>query len=131
MGRRFVMLLAVAFTLLSACDRPSPETLRKRMHLPAADFRPNAELGSQLFEGNCIECHGMGARGSDKGPSLMDNVYHATQHADLSFHFAIRDGVRQHHWQFGDMPPQPHMTPEQVGHIIAYIRAEQHQIDSR
>lgn len=126
---RFIALLVVI--LLISCDSPDPETLRLRMHLPSADFRPNARLGQQLFETNCIQCHGVGARGTNKGPSLLDKIYRASHHADLSFHFAIRDGAKQHHWRFGDMPPQPHMSPEQVGHIIAYVRTEQRRADSR
>jgi hypothetical protein len=38
---------------------------------------------------------------------------------------AAGDGVKQHHWQFGDMPPQPNISPEEMGHIIAWVRQEQ------
>jgi hypothetical protein len=40
---------------------------------------------------------------------------------------AVRDGVKQHHWHFGNMPPQPEVTPEQTGHVIAYVRGLQRQ----
>jgi len=61
----------------------------------------------------------------------VDPVYRPGHHADLAFHFAVRDGVKQHHWPFGDMPPQPGVTPEQVGHAIACVRALQRQAGIR
>jgi hypothetical protein len=43
----------------------------------------------------------------------------------MAFQIAVKNGVRSHHWQFGDMPPIPLVTPDSVAHIIAYIRREQ------
>jgi hypothetical protein len=43
----------------------------------------------------------------------------------MSFQMAVHRGVRQHHWPFGDMPPVPGLSAEDVGHIIAYVRQEQ------
>jgi hypothetical protein len=33
--------------------------------------------------------------------------------------------VRQHHWNFGNMTPIDRLTPEDAGHIIAYVRQKQ------
>jgi hypothetical protein len=33
--------------------------------------------------------------------------------------------VRSHHWNFGDMPPQPQVTPQQLADIVAYVRVLQ------
>jgi hypothetical protein len=30
--------------------------------------------------------------------------------------------VRAHHWQFGDMPPLPDVSPAEVKRITAYVR---------
>jgi hypothetical protein len=43
----------------------------------------------------------------------------------MAFQIAAKNGVRSHHWQFGDMPPILLVTPDSVAHIIAYIRREQ------
>lgn len=118
--------LPVAIALFAAgCDKPSPEQLRQRMHLPAPGFQADAAQGRALFAAHCVVCHGAGARGSAQGPPLVDKVYRPGHHADLSFHRAVKDGVKQHHWQFGDMPPMPEVTPEQTAHIVAYLRGLQ------
>jgi hypothetical protein len=31
-------------------------------------------------------------------------------------------GVRAHHWRFGDMPPDPAVTPVEVAQITRYVR---------
>ena len=56
------------------------------------------------------------------GPPLVHNIYNSGHHADASFHFAVRAGARQHHWRFGDMPPQEQVTDDEVPAIIAYVR---------
>ena len=41
----------------------------------------------------------------------------------MAFVLAARNGVRAHHWPFGDMPPvgQP-LTDGELAAIIAYVR---------
>jgi hypothetical protein len=41
---------------------------------------------------------------------------------------AVNKGVRQHHWQFGNMPPITGVSPEEGGHIVAYVREEQRKV---
>jgi len=122
------MLLTFLVLGLAACDKPTPQELRKRQHLPDKDFIANLETGSHLFNTNCSRCHGSDAKGSEHGPSLLDKVYRAGHHADLTFHWAVKDGVKQHHWQFGNMPPIDNLSPNDVGNIIAYVRAEQRKV---
>lgn len=43
----------------------------------------------------------------------------------MAFQMAVAQGVRAHHWPFGDMPPQAGLTREDVGNIVAYVRALQ------
>ncbi|MFQ5755899.1 MAG: hypothetical protein ACE5H7_07350 [Acidiferrobacterales bacterium] len=45
--------------------------------------------------------------------------------AVVTFFMAVTFGVAPHHWRFGRMPPVEVLTPEEVGHIIAYLRREQ------
>lgn len=113
--------------LLAACDGVDPEARRQAMHLPPPGFKGDAVQGEALFQKNCVACHGNNGQGSDKGPALVHAVYKPSHHADLAFHLAVRDGVQPHHWQFGEMPPQPAVTPEEVEHIIAYVRQQQRQ----
>lgn len=118
--------VAVAVVILvTACDKPDPEQVRARQHLPAPGFVADAKQGSQLFLANCARCHGAVGKGTDQGPPLVHPVYRPGHHADLTFHWAVSRGIKQHHWQFGNMPPLPGVSPEEVGHIIAYVRAEQ------
>lgn len=83
---------------------------------------PQALKGEQTFKRICIECHGENAGGSKKGPPLINPYYKPSHHADIAFVNAIRQGVRQHHWKFGNMPPQPDVKPGETTPLIAYIR---------
>jgi len=120
-------LITLLLLTLTACDAGDPEQRRQAMHLPPPDFKGDAVKGEAAFQQYCITCHGSRGQGSDQGPPLIHKTYRPAHHANLSFHFAARDGVKQHHWQFGDMPPQPDVTPEETAHITSYIRREQRQ----
>lgn len=111
--------------LLAACGQASDTERLARLGLPAADHRADAGRGAEVFSAKCRECHGPAARGSDKGPPLVHGYYVASHHADLAFYRAVKQGVPQHHWEFGDMPPQPDVTPEQAADVIAYVRGLQ------
>ena len=111
--------------LLAACDSVDPEARRQALHLPPPGFKGIATQGEAPYQQYCAVCHGNRGQGSKQGPPLVDGVYRPAHHADLAFHMAVRDGLKQHHWKFGDMAPVPNVTPEDVGHIIAYIRREQ------
>lgn len=115
-------LLGLLVTILAACDGnrdPNP------FHLPPEGFVADSGKGAELFQQNCSGCHGRAGSGSSKGPPLVHETYNPTHHADLAFHLAVKNGVRRHHWRFGDMPPQPQVSPEATGHIVAYVRALQ------
>lgn len=117
-----VLVICLISILISGCEKPSPEEIRKRQHLPDPDFVANVDKGNILFHNNCSQCHGLEGGGTNQGPPLVHKTYRPGHHADLTFHWAVKDGVRQHHWKFGDMPPQPNVSPEDAGHIVAYIR---------
>ncbi len=78
--------------------------------------------GAGLFKSNCMRCHGVNGAGSDIGPPLINKIYEPSHHADGAFFRAVRLGVKSHHWPFGDMPPVPSVTDEQVTQIVQYIR---------
>lgn len=81
-----------------------------------------AQSGKVLFEANCAECHGQVGGGTDQGPPLVHDIYNPGHHADISFLLAARNGVRAHHWPFGNMPPQPQVNEAQVEAIVKYVR---------
>ena len=87
---------------------------------------PNVPLqgppGEVAFAKHCAQCHGNNAVGTDKGPPLVHRYYEPSHHADFSFVRAVRQGVRQHHWRFGNMPPQPKVSKEEIDLIIKYVR---------
>jgi mono/diheme cytochrome c family protein len=88
-----------------------------------------AELakGEVLFNTHCATCHGQRAAGTDHGPSFLSNIYEPNHHADASFQLAVRNGVRSHHWPFGNMPPIDGVSEADVNDIVGYIRWLQRQ----
>ena len=89
---------------------------------PGYQLSETARAGEDLFNANCSICHGVNAAGTGRGPTLIDRIYHPGHHSDLSIHSAVRQGVRQHHWTFGNMAPVPGVSPGDVDRIICYIR---------
>ncbi|MCF6305815.1 MAG: cytochrome c [Rhodobacteraceae bacterium] len=81
-----------------------------------------ARQGEVAYNVNCVSCHGINLAGTDKGPTFLHRVYVAGHHADMAFILAARRGVRAHHWRFGNMPPQPEISDEDLGAVITYIR---------
>ncbi|GAB3551813.1 hypothetical protein GCM10027343_36450 [Noviherbaspirillum agri] len=113
--------LAGAFMLVTA----SAGAQTMQIPRPSAGLMPNPALGKKLYAANCTSCHGADLKGSDKGPSMLHKVYEPSHHSDIAFQLAAKNGVRAHHWKFGDMPPVPAVTPDDVAHITAFIRVEQ------
>lgn len=114
----------LAGLLLSAIAQAQTMQIPK----PSEGLMPNPALGKKLFAANCAACHGADLKGSDKGPPMLHKVYEPSHHGDVAFQLAVKNGVRAHHWQFGDMKPVPGLTPDDVAHITAFIRAEQRKV---
>ena len=83
--------------------------------------------GQVLYEKYCSSCHGMQLDGSDKGPPLVHPYYKPSHHGDKAFYRAALNGVKQHHWNFGDMPPVAGMTPGKMDSVLPYVRYYQQQ----
>ena len=81
-----------------------------------------ATTGEAAFVAYCVSCHGKNAAGTDKGPSLVNQIYGPSHHGDFSFVRAVTLGVPQHHWLFGAMPAQPQVGRNQIDQIVVYIR---------
>lgn len=86
---------------------------------------PEQKDGRALFEANCAACHGVNAAGSDQGPPLVHRIYEPSHHGDMAFVLAAKQGVRAHHWRFGNMPAVEGVSDEDVLQITDYVRALQ------
>ena len=100
--------------------RPAPSATVVEVAVPALSAR--AERGAAAFAASCAACHGANAAGSESGPPLVHRIYEPGHHADGAFHIAVRQGVRAHHWGFGDMPAQPRVGEAEVADIVIYVR---------
>ena len=89
------------------------------------ELSKSAKAGEEHFETNCAQCHGESGGGTDQGPPLVHKIYESGHHSDGAFFLAVRRGVRQHHWSFGDMPAQPQVTRNQSALIVEFIREVQ------
>ncbi|MFK7846125.1 MAG: cytochrome c [Rhodothermales bacterium] len=84
------------------------------------------KLGERRFNENCAVCHGKNAAGNEGvGPPLVHIIYEPSHHGDMAFQLAAKQGVRAHHWPYGNMPPVPSVTENDVTNITAYVRALQ------
>ena len=88
-----------------------------------AEFRN----GEAAFNAHCARCHGDRAGGTAQGPPLVHKIYEPNHHGDAAFLRAAANGVRAHHWNFGDMPKVDGVTPDEVQQIIRYVRWLQRQ----
>ncbi len=80
------------------------------------------EEGKVLFDASCASCHGDNAAGSDRAPPLVHDIYNPGHHGDEAFVRAAMNGVRAHHWAFGNMPAITNVTQDDVLKIIRYVR---------
>lgn len=85
------------------------------------------QAGEGAFNTFCARCHGERALGTNQGPSLVHKVYEPSHHGDAAFYRAAAQGVRAHHWQFGNMPKVDGVTEAEVTEIIRYVRWLQRQ----
>lgn len=86
-----------------------------------------AEQGQATFQANCAACHGVNASGQDGvAPPLVHIIYEPNHHGDASFYRAVQQGVRAHHWRFGNMPAVEGVSEQQIASIITYVRELQH-----
>lgn len=87
-----------------------------------------AAVGKVAFGAKCSACHGANATGLEGlAPPLVHKIYEPSHHSDESFYVAVQNGVRAHHWKFGNMPPVDGLTRADVKGIVAYIRELQQE----
>ena len=108
--------------------QPPVDEVQVLLRQLASTSPPEVAEGKMLFEQNCSVCHGPAGDGTTQGPPLVHIIYEPNHHADVAFILAARNGVRAHHWRFGDMPPLPGVSEQTVLQIVGYIRWLQQQV---
>ncbi len=87
------------------------------------ELSQQAALGKNIFEAKCSECHGENAAGRNGvAPPLVHKIYEPSHHSDMAFVLAAQNGVRAHHWNFGNMPKIEGLTQGDVKMVAAYVR---------
>jgi len=90
------------------------------------ELDPTSRIGEAAFNQNCAACHGPNAAGKNgTAPPLVHKIYEPNHHGNTAFVLAAKRGVRQHHWGFGNMPPQPDVSEQEITAIIGYVRTLQ------
>jgi mono/diheme cytochrome c family protein len=117
-----------ALMALCLCVTLNAQAQTMQIPKPSAGLMPNPALGKKFYGTHCASCHGADLKGSDKGPPMLHKVYELSHHGDVAFQLAAKNGVRAHHWKFGDMLPVPAVKPDDVAHITAYVRMEQRKV---
>jgi cytochrome c553 len=91
-------------------------------------FSEKEQIGKRAYEAVCSACHGLNAQGREAiAPPLVHRIYEPSHHGDMAFVLAAQNGVRAHHWKFGNMPAVQGVTQADVLNIVAYIRALQRE----
>lgn len=117
-----IVLLGLLVSVVVACD-----SSQQRPAVGGAPAPAEFQAGESKFKANCATCHGAGAGGTDHGPPLVHKIYEPNHHGDAAFQRAAANGVKAHHWEFGNMPKIEGVTPADVDAIVKYVRWLQRQ----
>jgi len=120
-GLALAVMVGMLGCLINGCEeRPRPVTVNAT--LPA-----ELQAGADAFHANCARCHGEQAKGTKQGPPLVHKIYEPSHHGDAAFYRAVANGVRAHHWNFGDMPAIEGVSKDDLSEIVPYVRWLQRQ----
>jgi len=127
--------LSLSLLIVLGCSEASQDTGNKNhsgMAGASEDISSQAvpkelKIGEEKFNSYCSRCHGVQGKGTHNGPPLVHKIYEPNHHGDFAFQRAATQGVRAHHWKFGNMPKIDGVTSEDVNEIIQYVRWLQRQ----
>lgn len=127
--------LSLSLLIVLSCSEPSQDAGNKSQtgmvgaaeDMSSQTVPEELKIGEEKFNSYCSRCHGLQGKGTDNGPPLVHKIYEPNHHSDFAFQRAAAQGVRAHHWKFGNMPKIDGVTPEDVSEIIQYVRWLQRQ----
>ena len=122
-----IVWVSLVILMLSVTPACSQNEVEPQVTGTVASAPAELREGEQKFNANCSRCHGIGGVGTIQGPSFLHKVYEPNHHGDVAFQRAAANGVKAHHWQFGDMPKIDAVKPDDVDHIVKYVRWLQKQ----
>mgnify|MGYP003625657497 FL=1 len=116
-----VAILVMYLSSPSGIDAASDGKALTEVNVPVLS---NAEkAGEVAYNKNCASCHGINAAGKEGlAPPLVHRIYEPNHHGDMSFVLAAKQGTRQHHWRYGNMPPVRGVSDGEIANIIAHVR---------
>jgi len=120
--KTIVMVLGAVIAAVIMLNYLSSSGNSKADKNAGSSLSAQATKGKSIYEANCSACHSQNGSGTDKGPPLIHKIYEPSHHGDASFQRAAKNGVRAHHWPFGNMPPVPTVNQDDVALIVKYIR---------
>jgi mono/diheme cytochrome c family protein len=126
MNNKFSLPVVLLLTLFLV-NHTHADHKESHVDVEVGHLSSTASKGQVVFNTNCASCHGIDAAGGIGGPPLIHNIYNPGHHSNASFIRAVRNGVKQHHWQFGDMPPQKHVAFGDMVFLMKFIREIQQQ----
>ena len=122
MARNLVLGFFAIGIALALYQAFAPDETAGGLTVIVPELSAQTRQGNALFDNTCATCHGTNAAGTDAGPPLVHDIYNPGHHPDSSFLSAVRNGVPQHHWPFGNMPRQELVSDEDVVKIVSYVR---------
>lgn len=118
-----MLVVAIVAIVLFRLNMPAGQAQITNIKIP--QLTALQSHGQILFEKNCAACHGRNAAGTKSGPPFIHKIYEPNHHADGAFYSAVKNGVRAHHWPYGNMAPVTGIGDGEVKLIINYVRALQ------
>ena len=119
----FILLVAAGFIYRSYFSPAPASSGAALVSVVVPDLSADGKQGEGLFNRSCASCHGKNAAGQDGvAPPLVHVIYEPNHHGDAAFHVAAKNGVRSHHWPFGNMPPVEGITDPELDKIVDYVR---------
>lgn len=131
MNRRILAMISLSLLVVAGYfylqqDNPASSSGEALAAVKVPALSGTALDGEKAFNANCASCHGKIAAGRDGlAPPLVHKIYEPSHHGDMSFVLAVKQGVRQHHWSFGNMPPVAAVADNEIADIISYVRTLQ------
>ena len=87
---------------------------------PPASF-VSVEQGLAAFAGECADCHGRLAEGTERGPNLIHLDYGPAERSDAQFRHAVREGMPAR-GGYGAMPATPGVSKRRLKRMITTLR---------